>query len=202
MVPATRLADVALQMDPGGPMGPMPGVDPVTALVWRAVGSFLTTVVVGAIMIALASGYTERMMADVRDEPVESFVYGFVAVLVVILAVVLFAITFVGIVVAIPLAIVAGLATAAGAAVAYLAIGEALVGREDGWAKPLLVGAGVAGALALVPLGGLVAFGISAAGFGAMLRDYFGDEADAETTGPGDDVAGDSGDPAADRLDR
>ena len=58
------------------------------------------------------------------------------------------------------------------AAVAFLAIADRLVDREDGWTKPLLIAAGLNGALALTGVGGIVSFGIGAAGFGAVLRDW------------------------------
>jgi hypothetical protein len=47
-----------------------------------------------------------------------------------------------------------------------LAAGERLVGRGEGWLKPLLVAAAING--------GLISFAIGAAGFGAVLQDYFG----------------------------
>ena len=40
--------------------------------------------------------------------------------------------------------------------------------------KPLLVDAAINGALPLTGIGGLVAFGIGAAGFGAVFRDRMG----------------------------
>lgn len=165
---------VALQVtpDPGGGPGPVPGFDPVTQLVGNAIGAFVVTLVVGAIMVAVAEEYTEARMADVLDDPVGSFLYGVVCLVFLVLAIIVLVITIVGILVAIPLALLAYVVWAVGAAVAFLAIGDRLVGREDGWAKPLLVGAGLNGALALTGVGGIVSFAIGAAGFGAVLREY------------------------------
>lgn len=209
MVTPIPLRSILLQAGPGGPVGPdaVSGIDPVAGLVGSAIGSFLTTLLVGAIMIALAPEYTERRMATVRDDPVGCFVYGFLAILVLIVLTILLFVTIVGIIVAIPLALLAFIAGAVGAAIAYLTIGERLVGREDGWTKPLVVGAGIAGGLSLVPLGGLVAFAIGTAGFGAILKDYRkGDEGDAsERIEQPDDSGGSggrSGDPVADEIDR
>jgi hypothetical protein len=69
---------------------------------------------------------------------------------------------------------VAYLAWAVGASIAFLAVGDRLVGHEDGWTKPLLVGAAINGGLTLTGIGGIVTFGIGAAGFGAVLRDFLG----------------------------
>lgn len=139
-----------------------------------AVGAFVTTLVVGAILITVAPAYTERMMGDVLEDPVGSFVYGFASLLVLFVLAVLFAITIVGIVIALPMLLVAYVVWAVGASIAYLAIGERLVGREDGWLKPLVVGAGVNGLLAVTGVGGLVSVCIGAAGFGAVLRSWLG----------------------------
>ncbi|WP_121822649.1 hypothetical protein [Halostella salina] len=135
-----------------------------------AVGGFVTTLTIGAIMIAVVPEYTERTMASLVDEPVDSAVYGLLCLVGVAALAVLFVLTLVGIVVAIPLLIVAWLLWAVGAAVAYLAIGERLVGREDGWLKPLFVGAAINGGLLLTGVGGIVAFIIGATGFGAVAR--------------------------------
>lgn len=149
-------------------------VDPVLGVVGSAIGAFLTTLLVGLLLRALAPDYLDDRMADVREDPVGTFLYGLVALVGVALLTVLLAITIVGIVVAIPLALVAYVVWAVGAAVAYLAIGDALVGHEDGWTKPLVVGAAIAGGLALTGVGGIIAFGVGAVGFGAVLQDYFG----------------------------
>lgn len=167
---ATRVG-VALRTQPG-PMEPVG--NPGLGLLGAAVSAFLTTLLVGAVLIALAPGYTERLMATVRAEPAGSFVYGVVALAALVLVTILLFVTLVGIVVAIPLALLAIVVWAIGAAVAYLAIGERLIGSEDGWLKPLLVGAAINGGLALTGIGGIVAFCIGAAGFGAVLRTRFG----------------------------
>jgi hypothetical protein len=150
------------------------GVEPGTGLVGGAVGAFLTTLIVGWILVAVAPEYTERTGGVVLDEPVAAFAYGVLALLAVVVVTVLLAVTIIGVLLAVPLAIVAYVVWAVGAAVAYLALGDRLVGQDDGWSKPLLVGAGINGALALTGIGGLIAFGIGATGFGAVLRDRLG----------------------------
>jgi hypothetical protein len=136
------------------------------------VGAFLTTLVVGAVLVAVVPEYTERTMAAVLDGPVGTFLYGIVCLVFVVLVTVVLVITGIGILIAIPFALAAFLVWAVGAAIAFLAIGERLVGREDGWLRPLLVAAGINGALALTGIGGIVAFAVGAAGFGAVLRDW------------------------------
>jgi hypothetical protein len=147
-------------------------VDITTSLGGGAVGAFLTTLLVGGIMIALAPAYTERLMDRVREETVDSFIYGLFSLAALILLAVLLVLTIVGILVVIPLLLIAALIWAIGAAVAFLAIGERLVDSDDGWLKPLLVGALINGGLALTGIGGLISFAVGAAGFGALLRDW------------------------------
>lgn len=168
------LALTALQyaLQFGGDVPAGPEVNVTTGLGSGAVSAFFTTLVVGAIMIALAPDYTERMVDTVDDDAVGSFVYGVVALVALIVLTVLFAITIVGILVAIPLAIVTGIVWAVGAVIAFLAIAERLVDRSDGWLKPLLVAAALNGGLALTGIGGLVSFAVGATGFGAVLQDW------------------------------
>jgi hypothetical protein len=145
---------------------------PTVGVVSGAVGAFLTTLVVGAILVAVVPDYTERTMAAVLDSPVGTFLYGIVCLVFVVLVTFVLVITGIGILVAIPFALAAFLVWAVGASIAFLAIGERLVGRENGWPRPLLVAAGINGALALTGIGGIVAFAVGAAGFGAVLRDW------------------------------
>lgn len=168
---AVRLAELV-----GPALGPMgPGVDPGvgigSGLLGSAIGAFLTTLIVGGIMVAIAPEYTARMMDAVSADPVNSFVYGIVVVVALVILTILLAITIVGILLAIPLVLITLVVWAVGAAIGYLTIGDRLVGRGDGWAKPLVVGAAINGALALTGIGGIVAFAIGATGFGAILRD-------------------------------
>ncbi|MDS0282925.1 hypothetical protein [Haloarcula onubensis] len=164
----------ALQMGPGPGPQVEPVANPLLNLAGSAVGAFLTTLVVGAILVAVAPDYTERKMAALLEAPVGSFLYGFAAAVFLLLVIVVLVFTIIGILVAIPLALVLYVIWAVGAAIAFLAVGERLVGRDDGWAKPLVVGAAINGALTLTGIGGLLTFAIGAAGFGAVLRDYLG----------------------------
>lgn len=151
--------------DPGG-------IDIAVTLGGSAVSAFLTTLLVGAVLVALAPNYTQRKMTTVREDVVGSFVYGiFVLVALVISTIALF-ISVIGILVVIPLLVVSVLVWSVGAAIAYLAIAERLVSSDDGWLVPLLVAGCINGALTLTGIGALLSFGIGATGFGAVLRDY------------------------------
>lgn len=150
---------------------PAVDIDVELGLGGGAVGVFLTTLLVGALLMALAPGYTARMKRLVSEEPVDSFLYGLLAIVALILLSVLLVLTIVGILVVIPLVLGAYLLWAVGSSIAFLAIGERIVDDED-WKLPLFVGAAINGGLALTGIGGLVSFCIGAAGFGAVLRDW------------------------------
>lgn len=150
--------------------GPQPGAG--GSIVGSAIGAFLTTLIVGGLLVTFAEEYTVRMMAFLSEEAVGSFLYGIVALLALVVIAVLLVITIVGILLALPLLLVAYVVWAIGASIAFLAIGDRVVGREDGWLKPLLVGAAINGGLTITGIGAIVTFVVGAAGFGAVLRDY------------------------------
>jgi len=165
---AGRAAAVLGQMAPNVDVS----IDPAFGVLGSAVGAFLTTLVVGAVLVALAPEYTERTMAAVVDNTVGTFLYGIVCLVFVVLVTFVLVITVIGVLVAVPFALAAFLVWAVGAAVAFLAIGDRLVGHDDGWLRPLAVGGAVNGVLALTAVGGIVSFAVGAAGFGAVLRDW------------------------------
>ena len=135
-----------------------------------ALGAFLSTLIVGVLLMALVPEYTDRMKQSVIDDPVQSVLYGVFFVLGLVMLIVALVLTIVGILVVIPLALLAYVLWAVGSAIAFLAIGERVVDSED-WRLPLLVGALLNGGLALTGVGGLFSFLIGAAGFGAVVRD-------------------------------
>lgn len=148
-------------------------VDLTTGLGGSAVGAFLTTLLVGAILVAIAPEYTTRMTDVIVDDPVNAFLYGIFFLLGLVIIIVMLVITIIGILVAIPLFIVAYVAWAVGSALAFLAIGERLIDDEDGdWKVPLLVGALINGGLTLTGVGGILSFAIGATGFGAVVFDW------------------------------
>jgi len=145
-----------------------------TGLFGSAVGAFLGTLIVGGIMILVFPDYTGGRIRDLVEDPVGSAVYGLIALVVLIVATVLLVLTIVGILVVIPLLLLTYLLWAVGAAIAYLGIGDRLVGHDGGWLTPLLVGSAVNGLLVLTGIGGLVSIVVGAAGFGAVLRSWLG----------------------------
>lgn len=171
MTPVLPHASGALQVLQGTDVSV--NVDPVGSLVGSAVGTFLTTLVIGAILVAIAPGYTERKMVELVEEPVGALVYGLVSLVFVILVTVVLFITIIGILLAIPFALLASLLWGVGAAIGFLAIADRLVDhREEGWPVPLLLAAAMNGGLTLTGIGGLVAFVVGAAGFGVVLRGW------------------------------
>lgn len=149
-------------------------IDIGTGLGGGAFGTFLTTLVVAAILVAVVPEYTESTMAAVISEPIDCLLYGILALVGLICVLFLLAITLVGLLVVIPLVIGATLVGAIGAAIAFLGIADRLLAEEDGWVKRSLLAAGLNGALALTGIGVFVGFAVGAAGVGAVLRAYLG----------------------------
>lgn len=116
-----------------------------SSLVGGAVGAFATTLVVGAILTAIVPDYTERMVGEILDDLVASFLYCFLGLILLAVSVVALALTVVGILVAIPLVVLVYLAWAVRATVVFLTVGDRLVGHEDGWLKLLLIAAAING---------------------------------------------------------
>jgi hypothetical protein len=158
---------VALQV--GRPFDPV-GVDPAVGLGSGAFGTFLSTLIVGALLLVLAPGWTRSRMRAVSRNPFGSFVYGVVALLVAAFVVVLLSVTIVGIVIAVPLALLVYLVWVVGAVIAYLAIADRFVDVDDDWVVALVVAAALNGVLTFTGIGALLSFCIGAAGFGTLLR--------------------------------
>ncbi len=167
MIVRLELVAVVGQVMDNGPGN----VDISLGLGGSAVGAFLTTLLVGAILIALAPTYTDQMTSLVFGEPVDSFLYGLFVLLALIVVSIVLVITILGILLVIPLLVAAYLVWAVGSTIAFLAIGRRLL-DHNGWLYPLLLGAAINGGLALTGVGGLVSFCIGAIGFGAVIRDW------------------------------
>jgi hypothetical protein len=99
------------------PISDPSGIDVSVTLGGTATGSFLTTLLVGAIMVALAPAYTEQMVGVVRDDIVGSFAYGIAALLVISLVAILLAGTVLGLLFVVPLLVLAYVVWAVGARV-------------------------------------------------------------------------------------
>ncbi|WP_066412625.1 hypothetical protein [Halorubrum aethiopicum] len=165
----------ALSAVASSPLDPVPGLDVTVGqgVAGGAVGAFLTTLAVAAILVAVRPAYVERMAEVVLDRPGSAFLYGLFLLVALFVSVLALAITGIGLLVAIPLLVAAYVVWAVGAAVAYLAVADRLVGHGDGWTKAVLVAAALNGALAAIGVGALVALVVGAVGFGAVLGDWF-----------------------------
>lgn len=161
------VASTILQMGP--PFDPG-GVDPAVGLGSGAAGTFVSTLVVGALLLVLAPDWTRARMRDVADDPFGSFVYGVVALVAAIVVVVLLFVTILGIPLALLLAFALYLAWVVGAVVGYLAIADRFVNVDDDWVVALAVAAVLNAVLTLTGVGALVSFCVGAAGFGTLLR--------------------------------
>lgn len=153
-----------------GPFDDPNQFNPVVGLGSGAVGAFLSTFVVGAILLVLAPDWTRTHMRDLVEEPISAFVYGIVALVGLVVVTVVLAVTLIGIPIAILLAIVAYFVWVVGAVVGYLAIADRFVSVRDDWVVALLVAAALNGVLTLTGIGGIVSFCVGAAGFGTLLR--------------------------------
>ena len=139
----------------------------------RAGGTFLGTLIVGALLLVLAPDYTEGVIETVEEDLGPSFLWGigiFVALIVVTLLLVF---TVVGIVVALPLALLAFVLYLVGSAIVFVAVGERILDAADvetsRWGD-LAVGALVAAVLAAIPfVGGLANFVVNSVGVGAIV---------------------------------
>jgi len=165
------LAEAVLVLQAGPPVDPS-NVDVTTGLGGGAVGAFLTTLVVGALLLVLAPEWTRDRTRAVADDAIGSFVYGVLALLVLVVVVVLLFVTLLGIPVAILLGVVVALVWAVGAVVGYLAIADRLLGPGEDRAIALAVAALGNAVLTLTAVGALLSFCIGAAGFGAVLRGW------------------------------
>lgn len=152
-------------------------IDPVTGvagLFGSGMSAFLLTVLLGGLALVVAPAYTERMVGSVGDDPAGCFVYGVATLVALVLLTIALVVTVLGVLLAIALVLLAVGLWGVGAAVAYTAIGDHLVGHEDGWFQPLVVGGAINGLLTMTGIGGIVAFIIGAVGFGALLRSLRG----------------------------
>ena len=164
------LSTLALQVQVSPPTDPTPVAE--FGIASRAAGTFFGTLIVGALLLALAPDYTEAIIETAEEDLGPSFLWGigiFVALIGVTLILVF---TIVGILVALPLALVALLLYLVGSAIVFVAVGERLLDATDVDASrwgDLVVGALVAAVLAAIPfLGGLANFVVNAVGIGAI----------------------------------
>lgn len=131
---------------------------------------FVSTLVVGALLLGLAPRFVDRCVDRIHDEPGACFGWGVLVLVAFVGVAVLLALTVVGIVVVIPLALGFVVVGVVGNAVGYLALLDGVVEERK---TALVAGAAVAGATNLIPiLGGLVGFVVGSLGVGVTAREY------------------------------
>ncbi|EMA01229.1 hypothetical protein [Haloferax denitrificans] len=151
---------------------------PQISPVFRAGGSFLIDLVVGGILVAAAPAYTRDAIAEIRDDPGGSFLWGLGVGIGGVIVLVLLAITIIGLLVAIPGFLALVLLSIVGGAVSTVLLGSLVTGVASGGSPSLgvslVVGALVAAVLSLVPvLGGVVLFVVDMLGLGVVGRNLY-----------------------------
>lgn len=132
--------------------------------------------VVGLLVVAVAPDYTERVAADVRESPAETFLWGLLAGVGGLIALVVLAVTIVGLLVAVPGIFVYILVAVVGGVVGTVALGAVVADAvtESTLFVALAVGVVVSSLLSLVPfVGGTVNFLVGTVGMGAVARRYW-----------------------------
>jgi len=133
--------------------------------------SFVATLVIGALLIALADDYVTEIAEYIENKPVASFAWGIGAMIGFVVVFILLAITVVGLIVAIPLLFVFIIAAIAGNVLAFIAVTEQFV--DERWIA-LLVAAIATALLSAIPgVGSLVSFVIGSIGLGAVVRHWY-----------------------------
>ncbi|MDS0298950.1 hypothetical protein NDI76_09345 [Halogeometricum sp. S1BR25-6] len=167
---ATFVEPAAAQTVPEMPRAPVFG--PLLAFVVALVLNLLF----GAFVLGVAPQYSRALVARIRSQPVESFVYGLLTLVSVFVAVVALTITVIGIVVVIPGVIVVAIVGLAANLLAMVAFGAVLAraaGSADPW-KSLVVGAVAVSVLSIVPVvGDLTNFVLGTVGMGAVASRYW-----------------------------
>lgn len=136
----------------------------------QALVGFVSTLILGALLLALAPEFVDRCVDRIHDEAGACFGWGVLVLLAFVVVSVLLAITVIGVVLVIPLALGFAVVGVVGNAIGYLALFDGVVESRK---AALVAGAVVAGATNLIPiLGGLVGFVVGSLGVGAIVRDY------------------------------
>lgn len=132
--------------------------------------SFVGTLVVGALILAAAPEFVDRIVDRVHNETGMCMGWGILMFIIAFGAIVLLFITIIGILVVIPLAIGFGILGAAGNALGYLALFAPHI--ESRWAA-LVVGAAISGVAGIIPVvGGILGFIVGSLGVGAIVREW------------------------------
>ncbi|WP_416839349.1 hypothetical protein [Haloferax sp. DFSO52] len=135
--------------------------------------TFVGTLIVGALLIAIVPDFTEKVIDTIEDEPIPSFLWGLGIFIVFIIAIIILIITLIGIIIAVPLIFLMILVSLVGGATVFIYVGERLLEAANvetsRWGH-LAAGALVATVLAALPIiGGLTNFIVNTVGVGAIV---------------------------------
>jgi len=177
LVPLAALTGFLLQADPD-----QPAVELLTQnLPGDAIGSAVLTLIVGGLLVLVASDYTGRNTRRIQKKPGRTFLYGFGILIGFVVIFFILAITVIGLLVAIPLAIAAGFAFLIWGQLGYLAVGRVIV--DDRWLA-LGVAVGLAFLINAIPvIGALVGFVIGCMGVGSGWLNFWGRPEDRRPRG-------------------
>lgn len=137
--------------------------------VQAAIG-FGSTLLIGGLLLVMASDFVDQGVDLIHDEPGACFVWGLLVLIGFVGVTVLLALTVIGAILVIPLALGFFVVAVVGNALGYLALFDGVV---DSQKVALVAGAAVAGVTNLIPiLGGLVGFVVGSLGVGAVVLNY------------------------------
>lgn len=157
---ALDVSHVALQGAESVEQGPSTGQNTELTVV--------LVLVVGALLIAGKPVYVNRVVRDVRDEPIGCFAWGIVTLVVFGALIFALLITVVGALVAIPLILVFAVLAAGGNVLAYLALLENTIGNR--WLSLLVATLAIVLVSLFGAIGSIVNFVVGSIGIGAMVR--------------------------------
>lgn len=149
---------------------------PVFGPIASFVAGLAVNLVLGAIVVAVVPDYARAIVARIRSQPLESFVFGIGAYVAFFVAAVLLAITVIGIVVLIPGAIVLAVVGVVANLLAVVTVGAVVTGtsRDSSLWTSLLAGSVVVSLLTAIPgVSGLVNFVLGTLGMGAIASRYW-----------------------------
>lgn len=147
---------------------------PTGSLILAIPIQIVLSVVIGAIVLAIAPQTSKWIVDRIRSDPGISLLFGVLVYVIVIISVIVLAITVIGIVVIIPGVIVFGIVLLVGNVLTMVAVGTIFVGESNYWVG-LAIGAIIVALLSAIPiLGVIVRFVIASTGLGAIAF-YFSD---------------------------
>lgn len=175
----TRLLSVIAALSVTGvAVAQSPGVESEFGFATRVALRFgvvlLINLVLGGGLLLLAPDYTQRMVAEIRDDAGTAFLWGLLTGIAVPIALVVIAITIIGLLITIPGLIALFFLGLVGNAVAICWIGVILTGNERPSGSAVGVGALVLALVGAIPLlGNLVTTLVGFFGLGAVGRDLY-----------------------------